>query len=239
MISPLLAEEVRHLYGKRQVFPRTSYEAFLMEHTRESLQKAFAKESKLQDLSLPFSPLVIHHLLNNLCSLVCMSYLHNGLGDGETFLSALYGNTDLLSEKLGITMTDQDFHKPECDRACGNRFKPGAYEILPIDFNRPLSRNSFDIYFYDNFGPLNSTFQIFTYLNQNFSPVFIMVIDDWNWEGIRRETFKAFDTLGYEILFEQEIANGPTLGNGQYIAVIKQSESLLTSVSEDQSGINK
>jgi hypothetical protein len=220
LFSAEMENTIRYFYGKNQASSKTSYEAFLVEHARESLEKAFSKKSKLEAASLYFSPHVFHHLLNNLCALSCASYLHQGLGKGDTFISALFGNIGLLLEKRGISKENTDLDLAFYDN-CAYSLSPNSYEILIADLNE--STIPVDIYVYDPYYPI-SPLENSIVLSSNFSSAFIVVVDDWEWEWVREEIFAAFDLVGYEILSEQEVRASSDFGNGQYIAVLRRPE---------------
>ena len=67
----------------------------------------------------------------------------------------------------------------------------------------------------------------FTYFNSLLSQTFIAIVDDWNWDAVKIGTRNAFQTLGYEVLFEYELPAsfcGDTAQwwNGLYVAVVRR-----------------
>jgi len=213
------AEELRRLYEKNLSSSCNSYEVFLVEHTKESLEKALKYESRLNKQAFHFSPIVMHHLLNNLCSLIGGTYLHYGLNTGEAFVSALYGNTSFLLGKFGISLVNEDFKKSEFDNQNRKYITNVDYKILDTEYHL---KNLIDIYFCDTLTFSISPKSAFFHFNHSFAPVFIAIIDDWGWEWIRKSVFETFDELNYSILYEQEIPPHQELGNGQYLVVIKK-----------------
>lgn len=216
-------ESIRRLYGKNNIHPISSYEALMISHVEGSLRRALLKESKLNDVNFDFCPIYAHHLLNNLCTLVSASYLQIGLIAGENFISALYGNIPLLVEKRGVSLSRGDIEKEIFRRRCSLYLGNGRYQIEFPEQEKSLLNDSFDICFYD-VSQLSPKFlkQNFLYLNSASAPVFTLVIDDWNWDPVRKEAFDVFDEFNYKILFEDEIPSISGLGNGMYIAVVKK-----------------
>jgi hypothetical protein len=99
-----------------------------------------------------------------------------------------------------------------------------CFKIIPEHIvNEPIT-----VYFYDGFSSFDSLKQAFTYYNQVFNPLFIAVVDDWNWDFIRNGTRAAFEELKYEVIYEVEL---PAKGNGDrkqwwnglYVALIRKS----------------
>ena len=86
-----------------------------------------------------------------------------------------------------------------------------------------------NVFFYDGSHDEKSQELAFTYFNSVFDDLFIAIIDDWNWDYVRKGTNNAFNKLNYEILFEKSFFtpyNGDTSSwwNGLYIAVVKKNK---------------
>lgn len=216
-------DSVRVLYGENYAQPASSYEALLMDHMQESLKQSMLSKSKLNGRSFNFYPVPLHHLLNNLCALTSSSYLQHGLLSGEAFVSALYQNIGGLSEKRGVVLSNDEIKQDVFNYRCNLYLGSKGYQIDFLDIQKPLSDLSIDLYFYGiPHAPYVSPKENFLYFNQVFSSVFMIVIDGWGCDVVRRDVFEAFDELKYKILFEDEIPASDVLGNGQYVAVIKK-----------------
>ncbi len=229
----ITARELPILYNKNYEIPCSTYEIELVNHVKISLQKALNFESKLnetgfaEDIKIKIwnSDTPSDHLLNNLCNLPGASHLHIGLLKGGSFIAALYGNQDILNEQIGVDWF-KEYPKDEFDSNCAPYLEIDKCQILNHEcfkVNKSLFTSTIDIYFYDADHSLKGHQSAFTYYNDVFSDVFIAVIDDWKCPWVRRPTFKAFEKLGYRILYEAIIPANESYGHGQYVAVIKKS----------------
>lgn len=207
----------------------------LVEHVKQSIQSAELGKSKLTEDILNIngkSSSKVRYLLNNLCSLPDARYLEIGVFQGSTFISALYGNTNTLSDAIAIDNWSEFGYQKTV-------FTENALQFLPQDSYRLYEQDSFsisldtifeqsiNIYFYDGNHSREAQRQAFTYYNTIFADVFIAVVDDWNWEQVRTPTKQAFEELGYTILFEEElpaqyVGDLENWWNGIYIAVIQK-----------------
>ncbi len=239
MFSSLLG--VDHLYNKSVAGALSSYETFLVQHTKSSFERAIRRESNLNNSRLqsvdffkdiertsPHGLIPYFHVLNNLCSMKGASHLHIGLFTGASFISALYGNEKQLEEKIGIDWfkdTDTLGTKKIFLNACNKYLTKNNCQFLFGDcFAVDISKfkKTIDIYLYDAGHEKIDQEMAFTYYNNIFAKTFIAIVDDWALDEIREGTFNAFDKLNYDILYECEIPSGDDLGNGQYIAVIRK-----------------
>lgn len=248
-ITCLYGAELSHLYKKNCTYPESSYEKMLVDHAVESFSKAIQKKSKLNNTTFASDTscnslhgvIPYYHLINNLCSLKNASHLHIGLYKGGSFVSALYGNEEILSDKFGIDIFDEDYDMDISNKnllkdvscwygnifydVCGQYLKKYSYQVITSDcfkIDKSMFKKPIDIYLYDADHSTIAHEKAFTYYNDTLADVFIAIVDDWNWEQVRLGTFKAFDKLKYKILYENEIPQGETRGNGQYLAVIKK-----------------
>lgn len=231
-IHSVSSQELSLLYNKNHAIPHSVHELELVNHAKLSLQKALNFESKLNNSSFAGdrkiniwrSDTPSDHLLNNLCNFSGASHLHVGLLMGGSFIAALYGNQDILNEKIGVDWF-KEYPRDRFDSNCGlyldmTKFKiinSGCFEVDKSLFTAPI-----DIYFYDADHSFLGHQQAFTYYDDLFSDVFIAVIDDWKCPWVRRPTFKAFEKLGYHLLYEATIPASDVYGHGQYVAVIKK-----------------
>lgn len=229
----IIAQELPMLYGKHYLDPCCPQEITLVNHVKSSLEKALSLDSKLNksnfsgntNLNIWSSATPSDHLLNNLCDLAGASHLHIGLLKGGSFIAALYGNQDILNQKIGLDWF-KEYPKDKFLSNCSSYIDITKCTILEngcFDVDKSLFMAPIDIYFYDADHSLIGHQQAFTYYDEIFANIFVAVVDDWGFPWIRRPTFKAFEKLGYKILYESIIPASPVYGHGQYVVVIKKS----------------
>ena len=175
----------------------------------------------------------IRHLLNNLCQIPETNYFEVGAWKGATTVSALMNNERSVNSAIIIDNWSQ-FGGPRDDFLMNSkRFLSNIplrlYEdncfLIEQDkiFSEPIT-----VYLYDGPHNIDHQYGAFTHFNARFDDVFIALVDDWNWGHVQAGTKKAFNELGYTILFEKEFftdTNGDGKGwwNGFYVAVIRKS----------------
>jgi hypothetical protein len=175
----------------------------------------------------------VRHLLNNLCSLKEAAYFEIGCWKGATLISALHENEIALLDAVAIDNWSE-FNGPRKEfyhnirqhlRADKLRmFEINCFQmnlgVFPFLFPYPIN-----IYFYDGDHKEECHRAAFTHFNPIFDDVFIAVVDDWNWECVRKGTFRAFKELQYKVHFQQEFFTNNesnSWSNGLYIAVVQK-----------------
>ncbi|NGX47507.1 MAG: hypothetical protein K1000chlam3_00882 [Chlamydiae bacterium] len=236
------AVELNFLYKKNCIPPQSQKEIELVSHAKTSYVKALKLESKLTGVkfakdgykrdpknpdyrslkNLDYKP--YYHLLNNLCELKGVTHLHVGLLAGDSFVAALYKNQSNLKKQIGLDWFQEcpeNIFLSNCKKHLNlNKCLILNCECFKVDksiFDLPI-----DIFLYDADHSLIAHEKAFTYYNDIFADIFIAVVDDWECPWIRKPTFKAFDKLGYQILYEAHIPGPSPYRSGQYIAVIKK-----------------
>jgi hypothetical protein len=231
-VQTLTAQDLPLLFNKNYEAPSSPYELELVEHVKLSMEKALKLESKLKgtgfakDASINIwnSDTPSDHLLNNLCNKPGISHLHVGLLRGGSFVAALYGNQDVLKEQIGVDWF-LEYPRKDFDANCAPYLSKDKYQIIEsgcFEIDKSLITSPVDIYFYDADHSIIGHLNAFTYYDDVFADVFIAVVDDWRCPWVRRPTFKAFEKLGYRILFETFIPDNDVYGHGQYVAVVKK-----------------
>ena len=244
----------RMTYQKNEASPITKRELALVQHTKNSIELSLQMKSKLSDQNfqnildretwrkeavIPFHnihlkhipDLVSCHLLNNLCSLPKASHLHIGLLAGDSFVAALYGNQTTLTQQIGVDWF-QECAKDLLYRNCELFLNPSKYQFVNGDCfatDKKLFKKPVDIYFYDADHSPTGHQNAFLYYNDVLANTFIAVVDDWDCPWIRAATFRAFDYLGYSILYDSSVPfSGPrdTL-KLEYVAVIRKGKQAL------------
>lgn len=233
LCTGLTAEEMPMLYKKNQVMPSSPHEQALIDHVKSSLHKALNLQSKLSQTNFAKDRVLniwtcdtpSDHLLNNLCSLPGASHLHVGLLKGGSFVAALYKNQETLNEKIGLDWF-QEYPRAQFEANCSVYINLKNCKIINgscFDFDKSQITTPIDIYFFDAAHSLTAHQLAFTYYDDLFADVFIAVVDDWSCPWVRRPTFKAFEKLEYQLLYEETIPASKSFGNGQYVVVLKKS----------------
>jgi hypothetical protein len=211
------------------------HEQALINHVKFSIEQAQQGQAKLSNEVLAVKGMTspkVKRLLNNLCSLPETTYFEVGVWKGSTFTAALYNNQESVVQAVAIDNWSE-FGGPfaEFKQNCKTFINKVNYQFYEHDSFTINKENLFDapvnIYFYDGSHIESAQEQAFTYFDSLFAPTFIALVDDWNHKPVPKGTKKAFQKLGYTILFEQELpsrSNGDTAQwwNGLYIAVIRR-----------------
>ncbi|MCI5051985.1 MAG: hypothetical protein MRY21_02460 [Simkaniaceae bacterium] len=246
LLLPLLlqSQEMRFLYEKSYVAPSSCSEQEMIEHIESSLADALQCKSMLSQvsfdghlgpkhrstsnpnfkqlkdvLSIPY-----FHLLNNLCRKKGISHLHIGLLGGDSFLSALYGNQQLMGAQIGVDWFQECPKKIFFDN-CSKYIDLTKTQIIDsgcFAVDKSQIKQSIDLYFYDADHSILAHERAITYYDSVFSNVCTIVIDDWDCPWVRMATFKAFEKMKYNILYETFIPAEKIGGHGQYIALIRK-----------------
>lgn len=209
----------------------------LIAHVTRSIAFAEQHRSNVESSVLAnqgTSGLKVKCLLNNLCTLPDASYLEVGHWEGSTLLAALACNQLSIKYAVGINQGSQlgenegAFIGHIQSILPNERFYLSDEDCFLLDkelaFPVPIN-----IYFYDGDHSFASQELAFTFFNDIFEDVFIVVIDDWNSDIVRTGTKSAFAKLQYKVLFERASYTKPKgdpegWWKGIYIAVIKKPE---------------
>ena len=211
-----------------------SSEHELIEHVKKCIHLASQGVSKLPSRALELEGLSspkVRYFLNNICSLPNSTYLEVGVWKGSTFVSALFGNQNSILHATAIdNWSEFDGPRQEFQDNCklidNVAFEFHEGDSFSID-KAALFKSPVNIYFYDGNHSAESHEKAFTYFNDILAPTFIAIVDDWNWEMVQNGTKRAFEKLGYTILFEQVLparynCDTSQWWNGLYVAVIKK-----------------
>jgi hypothetical protein len=166
----------------------------------------------------------IRHLLNNL-GVYAESYLEIGVHRGATFTSALYLNHH-IKRKVGIDNLSEfnednsvlvDFFRN------ANRFvddyifiNKDCFAITQKDLGcKP------DLYLYDGNHSLESHEKALTYFYDMLPDEFTFLVDDSNWEDVRKGTEIGLAKTNLEILYENYLTDG-RWHNGLSVYLLKK-----------------
>jgi methyltransferase family protein len=208
--------------------------AALKRRVETAIARAAAGESRLAPQALALEGLssaAERHLLNNLCAPRGVNYLEVGTFKGATLVAASYGNrgrftaVDNFSEFSHLGGPRETFEevRAEFERQC--RFTFHEADCWSPALRRRLPRGV-NVYFYDGRHRYEDQYRAFTHFDPVFADTFIAVVDDWNWENVRRATRHAFRDLGYRVLHERELRTRRWLRdlwwNGLLVAVVRK-----------------
>lgn len=209
-----------------------------IEQIKEAIEKADKFESNLspEALEVPsLTSLKIRHLLNNLAS-ISTDYCEVGSHRGGTFVSAIYGNTNLRNA-VAIDDYSESFFEGDAKSDFTNnasRFAPDnvewelitkdSFSVTKQDFKSPF----FDMYLYDGDHSLEAQKKALTYFLPFMDKCFIFLCDDFSWERVKIGTLEGIKKCGLKVLFEQEFITpegdppNENWHNGYYIALLEK-----------------
>jgi hypothetical protein len=145
------------------------------------------------------------HLYNNLLTLEDARYLEIGTFKGSSVCAAMCGNSATV-----VCIDDwSQFNGPKDDFMRNfNRYK-GAndatfieQECFSVDTSRLIK---FNIYLYDGDHRYEDQYKALGYYLDCMEDEFIFVVDDWNWENVRRGTNDAIRDLNLKVLWSREV----------------------------------
>ena len=166
------------------------------------------------------------HFYNNLLNFEDARYLEIGTWKGSSVCSAMYKNNakvvciDNWSEFNGPKQVFLDnFNKYKGNNDAQfiehNSFKVDV-SLLP----------KFNVYLYDGDHSDTCHYNALIHFYNCLDDTFIFVVDDWNWENVRIQTYKSIDNLKLKILFQKEIiipsVNKETWWNGIFVAILQK-----------------
>ena len=149
--------------------------------------------------------------LNNLINCISNAkFLEIGSWLGSTACSVLYKN------KVAITCIDnwsQNFSKSLISK---DEFKKNVSEFLNKNNNLTLIQKdfrtvkfnnleNFNVFFYDGAHNYKDHYDSIKIVLPSLSKEFIMIIDDWNWEQVRKGTFASITDEKLEVIFNLDI----------------------------------
>lgn len=199
------------------------------------ISQAQKEQSKLPKEVLEisgYSSPKVRHFLNNVCSKPGTRYLEIGCWQGSTWVSALYGNSAMIEDAVAIDNWSE-FGGParglqvNCEKFLnGSYYRFYGQDCFALDkstsFDKPIN-----VYFYDgNHSELSQELAL-TYYDDVLDELFILIIDDWNFEEVRIGTLKAIEKLQYELLYQEVLPATCNVDienwwNGLFVAVVKK-----------------
>lgn len=233
-------------------FDRDSYSKIL----KTAFFQSWAINTKIPDW-IRFMPGMsgrkYRYLINNLVSLIKDArYLEIGSWTGSTVCSAIYGNKvktvcidnwsqfnnteDIPYQRvLNIKNPKKEF-EINTKKVISEKIN---FKFIESDF-RKINYNEvdkFNIYVFDGPHEIKDHYDGVAIVQPSLDDIFILIIDDWNLEEVRKGTFNAFGDLGISIISKIDIKTTqnnvmPKLfhshysdwHNGYFIAVCKKSK---------------
>ena len=203
-----------------------------------SLFNALAMKTKLSDeikFMSGMSGKKYRYLVNDLVSLIKDSrYLEIGCWAGSTVCSALYGNqaTALCIDNWMKFETEEYVKKLYKTKDQKKEFEINTKKVITDKINfkfiesdfRKINYNEigkFNIYCYDALHDEKDQYDGIAIVQPALDNIFIVIIDDWNWPGVRKGTFDAINDLNLNIISKIEVRTTqdnkmPKLFLGQY-----------------------
>lgn len=189
-----------------------------IEQIKEAIEKAKKRESKLtkEVLEVPsMTSLNIRHLLNNLGA-ISNNYLECGSHLGGHFCSAIFGNDNLKSavaidnysefDRDGSTrngfLENVEKNYPKGKEFYWKLITEDCFTVKEIPTRNSLNQK-FDFYNYDAQHTESSQQRAVSHFLPNLTDEFIMVVDDWSFNGVESGTRKGIMLSGLDVLFEE------------------------------------
>lgn len=181
----------------------------VLNHVITSLRKAENNESNINDDILSYkgmSGYKTRHFYNNICSLPDCRYLEIGTFHGSSSISAIYKNQvdALFIDNWSLFDGDKNIFFDAI-----NKFNTGSeVEVIDndcwkIDINDIDKK--FNVYLYDGGHDYDDHYNAISKYHSKLEENCIVLIDDWNWDAVRKGTFDAFRDLDINVKFKYEI----------------------------------
>ena len=195
----------------------------LLYYVSRAIENAKANKSNLSDQILHIdgmSGTKTRHLLNNLLWPGC-SYLEIGSWKGSTFVSALYqkhvkratviDNWSLFGGPRGEFLFHVNTYLDDYQLKLGIPSEKDNGVISLIDqhcfhLNPKIPENiTFDVYFYDGNHDEKDQYKAISEFYKYLSPISVVLIDDWNFDYVRKGTLDAIRDLQINVVWKHEI----------------------------------
>ena len=216
-------------------------ESKYVSHAKKCVENAEARISKLSQEILDMDGLSgysTRHLYNNLLDIEDARYLEIGTWKGSSVCSAMFGH----SAKVVCIDNWSELGAPKSEFLVNfDKFK-GANDATFMEcdcFTLDVSTlPKFNLYMYDGNHEEACHYKAIDHYYDCLDDVFIFVVDDWNWNFVRKGTMDAIRDRKLEILYNHNVRttndnSHPKWGvplqkqwhNGMFIAVLKKTNS--------------
>lgn len=205
-------------------------EHIVVEHVKQSIHNGKAGISKLSSqmvLDQSMSPYALYHIINNICSLPYASYLEVGVAHGSLITSALLCNMQSMSAAYGVeNWAARGGSSSRCVRKLTKSLLVDAVSLYDcpttaIDIQKTF-KIPINVYCYNADHESDSSYRACTHFNDVLADVCIIIVTNWNDPLVQTKAMQAYQTLEYQILFEQVLPAKDTWAHDVYIAVIKK-----------------
>lgn len=148
----------------------------------------------------------IRHLLNNL-GMVSNTYFEIGSHRGSTFCAATYQNINLQKAIACDNFSEFSESAPHDEflRNAEQFCSPSWYLIAKDCFEISYLPQGIDLYLYDGSHAQWAQKKALTYFHKFLPDEFIFLVDDYQWEDVRKGTEEGIKECGLEILFAREL----------------------------------
>jgi len=180
--------------------------------------------SKLSTNTLMIPGLTSHkvkHFINNLVDMVDIRYLEIGTFQGAIFTAAIEGNniiaTGIDNFKSSTISPMVDKNKWGADKGDTETIlKNNIFRVNPGVETNIINKNveditredlplNYNVLFYDGDHSTESHHDTLVKLWPYLEQTFVLIVDDWNWEGAHKGTKIALDKLNANLLYTNEI----------------------------------
>ena len=207
------------------------------QHIDLCLQNAEAGQSKINSDILAMDGMTgtkTRHFYNNLLNTVDARYLEIGTWKGSSVCSAMNSNTAFVTciDNWSEFGDARDEFLVNFDKYKGDN-KASFIEANCFEVN-VATLPKFNIFMYDGNHTEDSHYKALLHYYECLDDVFILIIDDWNWDCVRNGTSRAITNLNLKVMYEKSIrltsdnSHSPmdeaaaTWWNGIYIAVLQK-----------------
>jgi hypothetical protein len=145
------------------------------------------------------------HFYNNLLNTDDARYLEIGTWKGSSVCSAMCGNAAkvICIDNWSEFGCPRDEFLANFEKFKGNNqasfIESDCYEV---DVSR---LPKFNIYMYDGNHTNESHYKALLHYYNCLDDLFIFIVDDWNWKGVRDGTYDSIRKLNLQVLYEREI----------------------------------
>jgi hypothetical protein len=170
------------------------------------------------------------NLLNNLLKEESIkNYLEIGVWKGSTCISALYENNNLsnyfLIDNFSLFDGPKDEFKNNFEKFLNKSCNIIDADCFSLDLEKYNIKN-IDVYFFDGPHDEIDQYNALKYYYDSLNDCFIFIVDDWNWEQVRKGTNRAIQDLNLKIYKQIEYftdyPDANTWWNGCAIFLLKK-----------------
>lgn len=177
-------------------------------HVEKCINNAELSISKLNDDILNYKGFSGHktrHFYNNICSIDYCKYLEIGTWYGSSSISSLYCNNidAVFIDNWSLFDGNKDIFIDAVEKYKGmSTYKYIDSDCFTVDTTQ---LPKFNVYLYDGGHTYSDHYNAIKHYIDNLEKNCIVLIDDWNWEEVRKGTLDAFRELKVQVKYKKEI----------------------------------